>query len=87
MTTGARTLLLRGIRNWLQINSRNFWAFAIKTVAERLNTLQIYLERPEYISHGVEVEDIPVKYYRTLSCPIYALDAHLQSAVGTGPQK
>ena len=56
-------------------------------MAERLNTLQIYLERPEYISHGVEVEDIQVKYYRTLSCPIYALDAHLQSAVGTGPQK
>ena len=33
------------------------------------------------------MEDIPIKYFHTLFCPIYVLDAHLQSAGGAGPPK
>ena len=33
------------------------------------------------------MEDIPVKYFRTLFRPIYALDAHFWSTGGAGPPK
>ena len=48
-----------------------FWPFAIKAVAERLNSLQVDLTRqtPESILHGVEIEDITVKSYHALFCP------------------
>ena len=37
--------------------------------------------------HGVAVEDLPVKSYHTLFCPVYVLDARLQTAGGPGPPK
>ena len=66
-----------------------FWSFAIKAVAERLNSLQLDLTRetPESILHGIEIEDIPVKSYHTLFWPTYVLDACLQSSGGAGPPK
>ena len=53
-----------------------FRPFAMKAVAERLNTLQIdSLSRtPESILHGIEIEDIPVKSFHTLFCPISSED-------------
>ena len=41
LTTGARTLLLHGIRMWPQMIYDMFWPFTMKAVAERLNSLQI----------------------------------------------
>eukprot|EP00957_Ditylum_brightwellii_P027551 2082448-Ditylum_brightwellii.AAC.1 len=66
-----------------------FWTFALKAVAERLNTLQIDIlgRTPESILHGIEMEDIPVKLFHTLFSPIYVLDTRLQNAGGTGPPK
>merc|ERR1712155_326706 len=66
-----------------------FWPFAIKAVTERLNSLQIDTRgmTPESILHKVTVEDLPVKSYHTLFCPIYVLDARLHSAGGPGPPK
>ena len=66
-----------------------FWPFAIKAVAERLNSLQVDVlgQTPESILHSVGVEDLPVKSYHTLFCPVYVLDACLQSAGGLGPPK
>ena len=61
----------------------------MKSVAEQLNSLQVYIlgRTLESILHGVEVQDTPVKSYHTLLCPIYMLDARLQSARGSGPPK
>ncbi|KAL7532041.1 hypothetical protein ACHAXR_004390 [Thalassiosira sp. AJA248-18] len=89
LTQGARTLLLHGMRMWPQMVDEMFWPFAMKAVAERLNTLQIDTlgRMPESILHGMEVEDIPVKSYHTLFCPVYVLDARLQNAGGAGPPK
>jgi len=89
LTQGARTLLLHGMRMWPQMVDEMFWPFALKAVAERLNTLQIdSLGRtPESILHGIDIEDIPVKSFHTLFCPIYVLDARLQNAGGAGPPK
>ena len=82
-------LRLHGISMWPQMIDEMFWPFYTKTVAERQNSLHIYHKgrTPSYILHGVELEDIPVKYFHTLFCPIYALHARLQSDGGAGPPK
>ena len=89
LTAGARTLLLHGIIMWPQMIDDMFWPFTIKSVAKRLNILQIYTlgQTPKYILHGIEVQEIPVKLYHTLFCPTYVLDARLQSAGVAGPPK
>ena len=42
LTTGARNILLHGIRMWPQMIDEIFWPFSIKAVPERLNHFQIY---------------------------------------------
>ena len=82
LANGARTLLLHGIRMFLQIIDKMFWPFSIKAVAEGNNSLHVYHkgQTPSSFLHGVYLEDIPVKYFHTLFCPVYALYARLQSA-------
>ena len=89
LTLGARTLLLHGIRYWPQMIDTMFWPFAMKAYAERMNRLHMDSngETPESKLHGVKPEDIPVSSYHTLFCPVYVLDARLQSAGGAGPPK
>ena len=41
LTTGARTLLINGMRMWPQRIDEMFWSFAIKSITEMLNSLQI----------------------------------------------
>ena len=69
---GARTLLVHGKRMWLQMIDKMLWPFAIKAVAERHNSLHVDHKgkTASSILHGVDLEDIPVKYFHTLSCPI-----------------
>jgi len=89
LTQGARTLLLHGMRMWPQMIDSMFWPFAFKAMAERLNSLQLNSkgETPESLLHGVKVEEIPVKSFHTLFCPIYVLDSRLHQAGGAGPPK
>jgi hypothetical protein len=89
LTLGARTLLLHGMRKWPQMIDTMFWPFAMKAQAERMNCL--HLDRdgksPESKLHGVEIEELPVKNYHPLFCPVYVLDHRLHSAGGAGPPK
>ena len=89
LTLGARTLLLHGMRYWPQMINSMFWPFAIKAYSERMNRLHIDLEgsTPEMKFYGMERSDIPLQHYHTLFCPVYVLDARLQSAGGAGPPK
>jgi len=66
-----------------------FWPFAMKAMAERMNTLHVNSEgqTPEFIMYGIDLETIPVKTFHTLFCPVYVLDHRLQSAGGPGPPK
>ena len=41
----------------------------------------------ESILYGTEVDNIPVKIFHRMFCPVYVLDSSLQSAGGSGPQK
>ena len=89
LTTGARTLLIHSIRMWPQMIDNLFWPLSTKAISERLNSLQIDHKGriPEYILHGVNVEDIPVKSFHTLFSLIYVLDARLQNSGGAAPPK
>ena len=82
-------LLLHSIRMWTQMMDETIWPFSIKYVPEGHNSLHVDHkgQTPSSILHGVDLEYIPVKYFHTLFCPIYALDARLQSAGGAGPPK
>ena len=74
---------------WLQMIDDMFWPFAMKAVAERLNSLQVDTQgrTPGSIFHDIKVEEIPVKSFHTLFCTTYVIDARLQSAGGAGPPK
>ena len=89
LTTGARMLLIHGIRIWLQMIDEMFWPSALKAISDRLNILQIHHKRrtPEYILHVVNVKDIPVKLFHILLIRIYMLDSRLQNSGGSGPPK
>ena len=89
LTLAARTLLLHGIRMWPQMIDTMFWPFAIKASAERHNCLLVDRDNqtPASKLYDVPVQEIPVKTFHTLFCPIYVLDSRAQSAGGPGPPK
>ena len=74
---------------WPKLTDAMFYPFAMKSIAKRLNILQIDHKgrTPESISHGFNVEDISVKSFHILFSPIYVLDARLQNYGGAGPPK
>ncbi len=74
---------------WPQMIDTMFWSFAFKVAAERHNQLSLTAtgQTPLSILHDVLVENIPVKTFHTLFCPVYVLDSCLQSADGPGPPK
>ena len=71
------------------VSKKMFWPFFIKSVAERLNSLQIGQRgiTPEFNMHGANVEDIPVKSFHTLFSQIYVLDVRLQNSGLESPTK
>ncbi len=89
LTLGACTLLLHGMCHWPQMVDTMFWPFAIKAMAEHMNSLNVDNEgnTPVLLMYGVDLETIPIKNFHTLFFPIYVLDHHLQSAGGPGPPK
>ena len=84
LTQGARTLLLHGMRMWPQMVDAIFSPFAMKAMAERVNSLQVNLDgsTPESKLYGLDPTEIPVKSFHTLFCPVYVLDSRLQTAGG-----
>jgi hypothetical protein len=77
------------MRMWPQMVDQMFWPFAIKEVAERMNSLHIDTEghTPESKIYGVNIENIPVKIFHTMFCPCYILDSRLHNAGSVGPPK
>ena len=61
----------------------------MKASVERHNTLSVNArnQTPSSILHAVEIEDIPVKTFHTIFCPVYVLDRKAQGIVGPGPPK
>jgi hypothetical protein len=66
-----------------------FWPFAFKAAAEQHNLLSLNSldQTPLSILHNVPIENILVKTFHTLLCPVYVLDSQSQSAGGPSPPK
>jgi hypothetical protein len=78
------------MRMWPQmLDQILFWPFAIKAVAERMNSLHIDTDghTPESQFCGVNIENIPVKTFHTMFCPCYVLDSRLHNAGSIRPPK
>jgi hypothetical protein len=60
------------MRMWPQMVDQMFWPFAIKAAAERMNSLHIDTDghTPESEFYSVNIENIPVKTFHTMFCPI-----------------
>ncbi len=89
LTQTARILLLHGMRMWPQIVGQMFWPSDLKAAAERMNSLHIDTDgsTPESKFYGVNIENIPVKTFRTMFCPCYVLDSRLHNAGSIGLPK
>jgi hypothetical protein len=61
------------MRLWPQMIDKMFWPFAVKAIAERMNSITINIngETPESKFYGVPLETIPVKSFHTMFCPCY----------------
>ena len=88
LTLTARTLLLHGMRMWPEMISTYLWPFAMKAAADRHNSLHLDEDgrTPESKLHGLPVEEIPVKTFHTLFCPVFVLDSRAHSAGGKVPK-
>jgi hypothetical protein len=80
---------MHSMMHWPQMVDFLFWPFAMKAMAEQMNSLHVNSEgqTPESIMYDVDLETISVKNFHTLFCPVYVLDHRLQSAGGPGPPK
>ena len=89
LTLGTRTLLLHGMRHWPQMIDTLFWPFAIKAVAELMNSLHVNSagQTSESLMYGVDLKTVPVRNLHTLFCPVHVLDHQLQSAGRPSPPK
>ena len=49
-----------------------FWPFAIKAVAERMNTLHVNSagQTPESLMYDLDLNTVPLRNFHTLFCPI-----------------
>jgi hypothetical protein len=74
---------------WPQMIDTLFWPFAFKAAA-KCHTCLLFNSNgltPNALLHGIPLDAIPVKTFHTLFCPVYVLDARVQSAGGPGPPK
>ena len=87
LTLIARTLLLHTQRHWPEYITTMLWPLALKAASDRMNKLSFNdsLESPLSRISGV-TNDIDTNAFHTWGCPVYVLEASLQSS-GLGPPK
>jgi hypothetical protein len=87
ITLSGRTMLLHAIRHWPEMVSTILWPFALKAACERMNKLCINDDgvSPESMLASVP-NSVQIQDFHTWGCPVYILDAGLQSG-SIGPPK
>ena len=80
LTLIGRTLLLHAQRHWPEYISSILWPLALKTASDRMNILSINDSLESPLSKISEAENnINVNNFHTWGCPVYVLEANLQS--------
>ena len=85
----SQNLVLHAQRHWPEYITNMFWSFALVAAADRMNNLHVDM-------HGQTQEikfpntiglSTRLSHFHTFGCPVYILDASLQSFGGGGPPK
>ena len=89
LTLTSRTMLLHAQQHWPEYITTMFWPFALLAAADQINNLRIDSNgyTPQMKFSKVSGQKTRLSNYHTFGCPVYILDARLQSAGGPGPPK
>ena len=89
LTLTSRTILLHAQRHWPEYITTMMWPFALLAAADRMNNLHIDMDglTPEMKFSKATGMKTRLNEFHTFGCPVYILDARLQSAGGPGPPK
>ena len=89
MTLSSRTLVLHAQRHWPEYITTMFWPFALVADADRMNNLHVDMhgQTPEMKFSNTIGSSTRLSHFHTFGCPVYILDARLQSVGGGGPPK
>ena len=81
VTLISRTLLLHAMRYWPEYATIMMWPFAAKCARDRLNNLHVNLdgESPDMRFSNSKSVNVQLAHYHVFGCPVYILDARLQS--------
>ena len=88
-TLSSRNLVFHAQRHWPEYITTMFWPFALVEAADRMNNLHVDMhgQTPEMkISKNIG-SSTRLSHFHTFGCPVYILDARLQSVGGGGPPK
>ena len=85
----SRTLVLHAQRHWLVCITTMFWPFALVAAADIMNNLHVDMhgQTPEMKFSNTIGSSTRLSHFHTFVCPVYILDARLQSVGGRVPPK
>jgi len=89
LTLTSRTMLLHAQRHWPEYITTMLWPFALLAAADQMNNLRIDSKgnTAQMKFSNVSGYKNRLSNYHTFGCPVYVLDARLQSTGGAGPPK
>eukprot|EP00957_Ditylum_brightwellii_P072891 5539529-Ditylum_brightwellii.AAC.1 len=88
LSHNTRTILLHAKRKWPSVITSILWPFCYKCAEERHNLLDLNAEElsPVEVLLG-HTEELVADDFRAWGCPVFVLDANLQTGHGIGPSK
>ena len=89
LTLSSRNLVLHDQRHWSEYITTIFWPFALVAAADRMKNLHVDMhgQTPEMNSSKTIGSSTRLRYFHTVGCPVYILDARIQSFGGGGSPK
>ena len=89
LTFPSRTLVLHVHHHWPEYITTMFWPFDLVADADRLNNIHIDMhgQTPEMKFSNTIGSSMRLSHSHMFCCPVYILDARLQSVGGGGPSK
>ena len=89
LNLSSRTLVLHAHSHWPEYITTMFWPFALVAAADRMNNLHVDMhgQTPEMKFSNTIGSSTRLSHFHTFGCPVYILDARLQSVGGGGPPK
>eukprot|EP00957_Ditylum_brightwellii_P114982 8769693-Ditylum_brightwellii.AAC.1 len=88
LSHGARTIHLHVKRNWPDVITSIIWPFCYKCAEDHHNLLALNSDglSPVEVLLGHK-EELVATDFHTWGCPVFVLDANLQTGTGIGPPK